>query len=159
MTGKVKWIVLALALSLAINVFIAGLVIGRGARPMPPGQNQPNVGFNMKKLNKYLSPAERRKFRKAMVQQRDMLRGKYFEMKEAERRIKELITAPDIDPEELTQALQDHADFAQDLQSPVRKIVAEIILDLDHESRIQLAKDIFGSREGNRPRPRRNRGN
>jgi len=151
MAGKVKWLVLGLAVSLAFNVFIAGLIIGRGVKPPPPRQSQPIIGFNIRKLNKYLSPAERRHYGNIVAEQRELLRQKFWEMKKIERQIEQLIIAEEVDAEALFAALEAREQFSQELQQPMRRIVAEAILGMDRESRVEFAKDVFGPRQ----RPRR----
>jgi len=158
MTSKIKWLVFAFAVSLSLNVFVAGLVIGRGFRPPPPPRDQPNVGFNIKKLNKYLSPTDRRKFGKSLAEQREHLRLKFREMKSTERQIEQLIIAEEVDFEALQAALELRETYMRQLQMPMRRIVVEAIYGLDRKSRIEFAADIFKGGPNARRQSRRERG-
>ena len=77
MTAKIKWLVAILVLSLAANVFVAGLMLGKGFRhDRPPRGEGPGVDFNIKRFGKYLDNEERQKVREILKGQHSELRGR-----------------------------------------------------------------------------------
>lgn len=147
MTGKIKWLVAILALSLAANVFVAGMMLGKEARRGPPPHGgKPGIDFNIKRFGKYLNEEERAKVRKILRSERRELGGRYRAVKTSERRIKDLIAAEQVDRSALLEALEAHAALMRELHGPMQRVMMEVIAELDHNTRSQLADEMFKRR-------------
>jgi len=147
MATQGKWLVPALALSLAVNVFIAGVVLGKRINPPRPSPGGvPAVDFNMKRFGQHLTRDERQKVRKVLRAQRGVMVERYQLVKESERRIKDLVSAPQVDREALMAAFEQHGALMQQMYSPMQQAMMEIVADLSHETRQKLADSMFKRR-------------
>ena len=172
MTAKIKWLVAILVVSLSANIFVAGIMLGKGFRDGPRVRGgDPVVDFNIKRFGKYLGKDERKKIRKILHDQRGELGGRFHEVKISKRRIKQLIAAKEVDREALLEALESHAALMQKMHEPMQRVMMEVIAELDFETRLKVAEDMFkrggrrgmhgdgqsrfgGGPEGRRPPPR-----
>jgi len=151
MTAKIKWLVAILVVSLTANIFVAGMMLGKGFRDGPRMRGgDPVVGFNIKRFGKYLSKDERKKIRKILHSQRGELGGRFREVKISERHIKQLIAAKEVDREALLAALKSHAALMQKMHEPMQRVMMEVIAELDFETRSKMAENMFkhGGRRG-----------
>ncbi len=160
MSKAMKWIVAALALSLAVNVFVIGIAIGK--RVSGPGVNHggspPGGGLNMRALGRYLSEEERLAARTLLENNRDSLRARSRQQRQNEQRIRALLMAETVDMQELEGLLRDHEEFVRDADLSIRRIVLEFVATLDVETRRAVAEDLFRrsrSRTHDGPPPRR----
>ncbi|SDD31524.1 periplasmic heavy metal sensor [Kordiimonas lacus] len=152
MTGKMKWILVLLAASLAVNLFIGGVMLGRQIRGEegPMGSPRERVEFNLRRLASYLPESEQDQLRMIMRDHRQKLRGHFREMRVSEQRIKDLLLAETVDLSALEAALDSHQTKAEELKAPLRDIILNVVAKLDQETRKALADDLF---ERRRPGP------
>lgn len=148
MTGKMKWVIGILGLSLALNVFALGLFIGKGARNVVPHKERmappPHpVEFNFKRLEQNLTEEDREKVRALLRDKRRDLRRKYGALRNAEQKIKALVLSETVDKEALKAALEKHSELAQGMLEPMRWVVLETIASLDLESRKKVVDEMF----------------
>jgi uncharacterized membrane protein len=144
MTGKFKWLLIVLALSLTANIFVAGMMIGKEFRGHGAKRGgMPGVDFNVRRLEQNLADADRVKVREILHERKTDLRQHFTDMRRSERRIKELLAAAIVDKPALKQALEDHGGLMSDLRQPMQRIVLEVIAELDQPTRIRVLKDLF----------------
>lgn len=158
MTGKMKWILLILGLSVAFNLFAAGVWLGkefkgdRGPRGLP----REHVEFNMRRLAAYLPEGGQDQLRSILSEHRKNLRGHFAEMRAREQKIRELLLAEEVDVVALQAALEEHQNKMSELKAPIQSILLDVVAKLDQETRQALAADLFARRErakGGRPGP------
>ncbi len=158
MTGKLKWILVLLAASLAVNLFIGGVILGRQFRgdDGPKGGPRERVEFNLRRLASYLPESEQDALRGILQEHRRNLRGHFRDMRQSEQRIKDLLGAEAVDLPALEAALEAHQAKAEELKAPLRDIILNVVAKLDQETRQALVEDLFERRgpgpEGRPPR-------
>lgn len=141
-----KWMVVGLALSLAINVFFIGFAIGK--RVLGPSQEQssvppPDAGLNVRSLNQYLSQEEKTAARNLLSENRRNLREKANKIRQNESRIRSLLIADTVDPDTLSTLLDSHETLMSETRSTTRRLVLEFVATLDVETRRAVAEDLF----------------
>lgn len=148
MTGKMKWILLLLAASVAINIFALGVVLGKQFRPDRDHRGGPreHVEFNLRRLASYLPEDKKGELRDILREHRKGLRGRFAEMQQHETRIRELLMTETVDLAALAQALNDHEAMMGKLKGPVRAVILDVVSQLDQETRQRLAADLFNRR-------------
>ncbi|MEX0298077.1 MAG: periplasmic heavy metal sensor [Kordiimonas sp.] len=159
MTGKMKWILGILGVSLVLNVFALGLFVGKGARTVVPTRERmaPPADFNFKRLERNLPEGERQKVRKLLREKSGDLRRGYRALREVEKEIKAIVLAETVDVKALKEVLTKHGEQAQALHEPMRWVILETIAGLDFETRKKIVEDMFRGprkgRMGHRPPP------
>ncbi len=147
MSKSTKWVVVALALSLAVNVFVIGFALGKrviGPRGNPPVAGGPSTGgLNVRSLGKYLSPEQRQEARRLLAQNQDYLRQKGRQLRQSERRIRALLTEQSVDMEELATAVAEHETLMRDLHLTMRTEILMFAATLDYDTRQKIAEDLF----------------
>jgi len=148
MTGKMKWILVLLAASLAVNLFIGGVILGRQFRAEdgPRGAPRERVEFNLRRLAAYLPESEQDALREILQDHRRSLRTHFRDMRQSEQRIKDLLGAESVDLPALEAALESHQAKAEELKAPLRDIILNVVAKLDQETRKALAEDLFERR-------------
>ncbi|MBL4837788.1 MAG: periplasmic heavy metal sensor [Kordiimonadaceae bacterium] len=148
MTRKMKWIVAILGVSLTLNVFALGLFIGKGFRPphVYKKMARPSLDFNLKHMERHLAPKSRDKVRAILKKQHWELMKRYEDLNGLEKKIKALLSADTVDKKALKEALSAHAEQKQNLHWPRRRVMLEVIADMDLKARKKLAKDMFRKR-------------
>ncbi|UTW55506.1 periplasmic heavy metal sensor [Kordiimonas sp. SCSIO 12610] len=151
---KSKWIYAVLVVSVAFNIFVLGVWIGKGKKdykhPPPSGR----LEFNLREIARYLPPDARGEVREFMREKRPILRDTLLARREAEQEIRNLLAAETVDKEALRAALDAHASHSLRLQAPVREVLLGTVVELDHETRKKIADNIFRRRGEGRPRER-----
>jgi len=144
MATKIKWLMVFLALSLAVNIFIGGVMLGKEFRPTPSRDHgRAAIGFNIKRFQAYLTKAEKRKIREILADQRQDLADHYHAIREGETLIKSLISAKEVDRAALLEALENHAALMRQIHAPLQRVIMEVMAELDQETRQKIAKDMF----------------
>lgn len=156
MSGKIKWIIGILGLSLALNVFALGLFIGKGAQQIVPNKDRvappPPMDFNFRRLERNLSDEDRDKVRALLREKQADLRRGFRALRRAEREIKDIVLADTVDKEALKEALKKHSELGKDMIEPMRWVVLETISELDLETRKRVVEDMFKRPKRGRPR-------
>ncbi|MBL4791183.1 MAG: periplasmic heavy metal sensor [Kordiimonadaceae bacterium] len=161
MTGKMKWLIAAFVVSLGLNVFAAGITIGKSYRGHPPPPHpraerlDPNVIFNVRRISKHLSTEDRSKMKQALQRQRLELRARYTAIQKSQKRIKDLLKSIIVDKVALEVALESHTSLVHDMRAPMNIVLLEVIADLDQETRVKMVEDFFKPRPGHFGKRRR----
>lgn len=139
-----KWLIPILGLSLAVNLFIGGIMLGKSFNDPPsrPGRG-PRVDFDMQRFGQHLSQTERKKIRKIFRDERGALSDHYHSVKQSEEQIKKAISAPQVDRQALLKALKDHGALMQQLHAPMQRVMMEVVAELSQETRKKMAGDMF----------------
>jgi len=154
MTVKIKWLIAAFVVSLGLNVFVAGITIGKNYLGHPTGSHQrtqridPNVVFNVRRISQHLGEEDRLKMRKALQRQRMELRARYTAIQESQKRIKDLLKSIQVDKPALAAALESHTALVHDMRAPMNIVLLEVIAELDHETRVKMVDDFFKPQPG-----------
>ncbi|WP_439100745.1 periplasmic heavy metal sensor [Congregibacter sp.] len=145
--NKSNLIVIALLMSVAMNLLIAGVFIGK--KRGGPGEPPP-----MAWMAEELSPDTRRKVRRQMREQFPEVRPLREEMRTAQRAVREAVAAETFDPRALASALKYSRDVAARYQALIHKNLLEISADLPKDQRVALARAALhrGQKEKRPPR-------
>ena len=156
MNKSTKWILIALAVSLAINVFVIGFALGKrviGPRGNPPLAASPSTGgLNVRTLGRYLSPEEQQEARQLLSKNREYLREKGKQLRQSERQIRSLLTADTVDIQALETAVAAHEGLMRDLHLTMRSEILMFAATLDYDTRQNIAKDLFRRPDRRGPR-------
>lgn len=144
MTGKLKWILLALSVSLMVNVFAAGHFLGE-RRPPPPGPGQnPGEGWAGRLLPQDLRgqiPKEARQaFRKEMMSRRGDVRDARAALKDARQRVMEELRRDTLDQVAVETALADVRRATDSLQGSFEQSLVAALATMTPEQRMAVAK-------------------
>ncbi len=147
MTKGMKWLIAALALSLAVNIFVVGVTIGKKVSDHPGGGGirGPRGGgpsFNLRNMVRVLPPEAQEQVKDMMREERRKLRGNYEARRAANREIIEIITAEDVDVEALSRAIDKVTDNTTALAAPIHRVMLEIVPTLSVEERREFAEKL-----------------
>jgi uncharacterized membrane protein len=133
-------LLLALAVSLALNCLGAGYLIGHHAAfvPSPPPMAPAAVNSLGERL-KHLPLDERRRFQRAMQPDRPAIRQAREELAVARARIAQVMAAEPYDPGQMRQAFADVRAKTEVLRERVQVAMARALAVLSADSRRQLA--------------------
>ncbi|WCL54553.1 periplasmic heavy metal sensor [Gimibacter soli] len=147
MTRNMKILFVVLGLSLALNVFALGHVIGRGLPPKHHSDRPPMgpIEFNLRAIHKLLPEEARGQLKDALRENRSMMRESYKAFREDQRTLKALLTAETFDVAAFEAALNQHDDAMRAMHGPMREALLKILPTLDQPTRAALA-DAFFSR-------------
>lgn len=147
MSGTSKWLVAGLVLSVAMNIFIVGVVIGKnidGRRP--PVSHGGWDRYNIRSLSKYLTKEERADVRALLARHLPEIAENKTALRQNEQAIRAIIEADTVDVEQLNVLLDDNERYAASSRWPVRRSLLEYVAGLDHETRLAVARDMFRDR-------------
>lgn len=139
-------LILALLVSLSINLLIAGFVLGRsggGPRPEPPP-----MGWVARELDK----ETRTMVRKRMREQLPVIRPLRQEMGRAMADVRKAVVARDYDAQALAEALARVRELSDRYQTFMHENLVEISQDLPRDQRIAISRAIL-ERDGKAKMP------
>ncbi|MEL7043462.1 MAG: periplasmic heavy metal sensor [Pseudomonadota bacterium] len=139
-------LLLALLLSVAVNLLVAGIVLGKmgfeRGHPEPPP-----VAWAAREL----SPETRRLVRRRMVEQLEAVRPLRRELRSAHSRVRRAVSAEDYDPKALKDALAELRRVTNRYQELLHNNLAEIAAGLPPEERSALARAAMLRDRGGEP--------
>lgn len=166
---NMKLLYVILLLSVGVNVFIGGVVLGRefGGRGVETRNHEtadtslkdkrdkrvPSPHITMRRLAGLLPAEQRRALARALRSRSDELQQATRDRRALEGRIKELLVAPELDEDALEAALKDHSNAVRVLQDTPKELLLRVAPDLALEKREALADRLFRRP----PRPGQNR--
>ena len=150
---KAKTVKIILGLSLALNIFFAGLVLGR----LYSGDHRvgqavsPAADMNLRHMFRYLSPEEKAAARKifnwdSFKSQRQALRHSHKQRWKIEKKIRLLVAAESVDIKALAAALESHEKLSRKMVEPVKHFMLEFIPTLPQETRRRIARAMFAKK-------------
>ena len=161
MSKSMKWVVAALALSLAVNVFVIGVAIGKRIVSGPASSNVQTLkpvgpgmrGMNLRALGEYLSDEEKQQARQILLDHRGFLRDNGRRIHHIEQDIRELISAETVDVDLLYAKIAELEISKHDINVKAQSELLGFVATLDMETRQVIAKDLFRRhRPGDGPR-------
>ena len=135
--NKQQGLILALLVSVAVNLLIAGVIIGRGSLPKPPPAPPP-----MEWVARDLKPETQRNIMRALRSRQNEFRPLREDMRLATMGVRKAISASeaDYDPALLAEALANMRDVTLRYQELVHRSLVEVTADLPREERIAVAR-------------------
>lgn len=155
MTPKMKWMFVILALSVAGNLFAAGIWLGKEFGPGPgkrirAGSPAEHIEFNMRKLAEVLPDDKRKELRQIFRDNHETMREHFATMRESEEQMRTLLLAETVDIPVLEKALESHHDMMVEFRDPMKRVMIEIFATLDLETRKTLVENMWQGRKGSR---------
>lgn len=148
-----KWLALALTASLGVNLFLAGLFVGRWVGPPPlfahaaaPRPPERPVQAMLDRMAAALDEANRTKFEVIMDRHRPGLAAAGAAFRESRRRVGDLMAAEPFDKTPLDAALQDLRTRNMDFQRSLHAALTEAAAGLPPDARQKLAAAATRSR-------------
>lgn len=145
----------ALLLSVALNVFAVGFMLGRGGLGDRPSHGR-DVSFSPRSLARLLPEEERRTLRAAMKARQPDLAQAVRQMRDARRQVARLLRAEVLDSAAMADALGQWASAELALRQGSNAAMIEALSGLDQEQRIALVDRLERRRfrrEGDGPPP------
>ncbi|MEM6300985.1 MAG: periplasmic heavy metal sensor [Pseudomonadota bacterium] len=136
--SKSTALVIALVASVAINLLILGVVIGRNTASNPKAERAP-MEWATRKLNAQTQKVVREELRQRIPQIRPIRR----DMAAATRAVRKAISAEDFDPDALDRALARLRDASARYQVLIHSSLVDLSADLTREERISLAREAI----------------
>ncbi len=152
-----KWLAAALTASLAVNVFLGGLFVGRWMGPSPvmadrgPPRGERPVQAMLDRMAGALDTADRATFERVIDRHRQRLSATGTEFREARHRTVELMSAEPLDRPKLEKAMADLRERNQEFQSTMHAALIDVAAALPAEARHKIA--AAGRPRGERERP------
>lgn len=142
MTEKQKsksWVGICLFVSLAVNIFLAGVVFGRkDANQFPRGEKVVAAiqGF------KELSPESRTKAKELVKEDWPKIQEGIQDIRGKRQNIRSLLEQEQYDPAALDQSFADLRGAVTDMQTTAQKLVVKIAKELSPEERVAFLKAL-----------------
>ncbi|MEM1190806.1 MAG: periplasmic heavy metal sensor [Pseudomonadota bacterium] len=139
-------LLLALLLSVAVNLLVAGIVLGRMG--LERGHHEPPPAAW---AARELSPETRRVVRRRMVEQLEAVRPLRRELRSAQSGVRRAVSAEDFDPQALKDALAELRRVTNRYQELLHNNLAEIAAGLPPEERSALVRAAMLRDRGGEP--------
>lgn len=156
-TRSGKWLAAALTASLAVNVFLGGLFVGRWMGPSPvmaergPPRGERPVQAMLDRMAGALEAGDRVTFETVMDRHRQRLAAAGVEFREARRRTVELMSAEPFDRPKVEKAMADLRERNQEFQRTLHLALIDAAATLPPEARQKIA--AAGRPRSERERP------
>jgi uncharacterized membrane protein len=145
-TRTTKWLAIALTASLGVNMFLAGVFVGRWVGPPPifaqaatPRPPERPVQAMLDRMAAALDEPNRTKFEVIMDRHRPTLSATGTSARESRRRVGELMAAEPFDRAKLETALQDLRERNMEFQRTLHAALTEVAAGLPPEARQKIA--------------------
>lgn len=163
-----KWLLLVLGISLGLNLFVGGFLIGdelqehrhppRGDWERPHADNDRVVFGFVDRLATALPKDDRKEFMRVMETYRGELAAATMRVRQARQKVRGAIGADNFDRSALESALAEVGSNMQDMQKVLHGALADAVSHLSPEARKALAnwepRDRDKDRDGDRDRVR-----
>jgi len=144
MSKQIKWTVAALALSVAVNIFMVGLALGKNIVGGKPNARSPHTeGLNARSLGRYLSDEERADMRNLLDSERRQISRNMRRLRQSEEDIRAVFRAETMDTEKLRSLIDEHEMLVTDSRAKVQRKLFNFMATLAPETRRALADDLF----------------
>ncbi len=148
-----RWLAIGLFVSVALNLFVAGLIMGGPFRDGPPDRRGPDMLPSPRMFIEAFGREDGRKVMRTLRDEIPDLRGKFRQAGEARRGVVAAMSADPYDPEALeaafTAARAAHVELAESIQKPL----TEVLADLTPEQRAKFADEFRRPRHDRRGGP------
>lgn len=128
--NKQQTILLALVLSLAANLLIAGVLIGRASRPAP----EPPMAWAAQEL----TPQLRSEVRQRLKERAPRVRPLRAQMRDAMQAVRRLAAEDEFDPQAMRQALARLREAEAAYQAFMHEEVLNLAASVDREARLSI---------------------
>lgn len=132
MTGK-RWLQLALAVSMALNLLVAGAIIGRMRNPEPP------LGWAVKQLD----AETRQRLRPVMRRQVTNTARARRELRQLQVEIRDLMAEEALDRDRLSATLARMRALGADYQESLHEGAIDVLAELTPEQRLRVARRLL----------------
>lgn len=156
-TRSGKWLAAALTASLAINVFLGGLFVGRWMGPSPvladrgPPRGERPMQAAIERMSNALDANDRTIFESVMDKHRSRLMAAGTEFRDARRRTVEMMSAEPFDAAKLETAMRHLRERNTEFQTTLHAALIEAAAALPTTARQKIA--TAGRPRGERDRP------
>ncbi len=143
MSRTSRLLAIALAISVLLNVFALGFLIGRTRlAPPPPLRPGEAIRLDLRAIGEALPKSERRELRRALSERRDELRRRLADLRRAQREVDAALAADPFDPGRLEAAYARLREASAAILEPVQRTMVIFAEKLDSEQRRTLAEHL-----------------
>ncbi len=136
------WLKPVLFLSLALNLFLAGVLIGRLPLPFKPWQGRPDVSieFVVDRLAAGMSEPDQRVLREALARRQGELRPKIDDVKQALAAIQPILLTEHVDRAVLQAAIEGVLASRGAMQAEIVRLVVDTVPQLSLQGRRRVVE-------------------
>ncbi len=138
--GKTRWINVVLFFSLALNFFIAGYLVSdtkifKNIHVKKVYYKRPEI-----RIVDYFPKNQRKEFRRLMVEKRIKLMPVQRGIFESQKDFFKVISEKQVDETRLRKTFQKYQNSNDQLHTTINDIVVELVLKMDHKTRLSIIK-------------------
>jgi|SRR5579863_9673200 uncharacterized membrane protein len=149
MSGDRRWLMAGLAISLLVNLFLAGMLTGRQLfSPRPPAQAQPAAVMRAGAIRE-LPEEERLRFNVIMATQGPALRTGRLKLRQLRQQVREAIAAPHYDAALVAKRFAELRGANQAQQTLQQNTLAQALGQLSAQSRASIIQSESGGGANN----------
>lgn len=145
MNRTLRLLIGALAISVLLNVFALGFLIGRtrfAHPPAPPPRPGESIRLDLRAIGEVLPKGERRELHHALAEQRGELQRRLAALRAAQNEVDAALTAEPFDPARLEAAYARLREASATILEPVQRTMVVFAGRLDSEQRRALAEHL-----------------
>ncbi len=148
-----RYIIIILLASLAVNVFIFGIWIGREYSGTHQGMRKP-IDFNLRAISRTLPEEQQQMLRKALREYGPKMRQQAEAQRKLRLEIRSVIMAPTLDTEKLAELLARERAFFGQVRAPMHQAMLDILPKLPQSERLKWVAAIEAAQQRNRRKRR-----
>jgi uncharacterized membrane protein len=146
-TGKSKWLIALLAVSLAFNLFFIGAWTGRHFAQRGRGPDHEVMGVRAFLRRSGLADADPQ-VQKVVQARRKQIRERFHALRQAREAVRDALQAQPFDPTRLERALAEAEARSSEMQRDMHGALSEVAREVGAEQRQKMADALW-------PRPRK----
>ena len=136
-----RWITalsVALFISLALNIFVAGWVAGHRMGP-PGGMGEAGIRIGIQRVLRFLPPDDKPVVEAMFEAERPNIRGQFQALREARKKVADILRAPDFDQAAFESAYGEMRQRSADVQNAIHALIVAAVPKLSPAGRRALA--------------------
>lgn len=150
MSGDRRWLVAGLAISLLVNLFLAGMLTGRQLFSPRPSAQAPAAAVMRAGAIRQLPEDERLRFNMMMAAQGPALRAGRLKLRQLRQQVREAIAAPHYDAALVARRFAELRAANQAQQTLQQETLAQALGQLSAQSRASIIQSETGANNSSR---------
>ena len=140
-----RWITalsIALFVSLALNVFVAGWAVGHGFGPRggPGGPDEAGLRIGIERVLRVLPAEDRQVVRGLFEERRPLIRQQFEALREARKKVADVLRAEPFDQAAFEQAYGEMRQRSAGVQDAIHAVIVAAVPKLSPAGRLELAE-------------------
>ncbi len=152
MTRLMKWLVGLLAVSLAVNLFLAGFIAARTFSPDKQVRQHPVPDFNLRSFAGSLPEEARHDLQQKFREERRNIAAHYQNIREAREEIHTLLTTNELDEKALREKFEEIREIEAAMESRVQTLILDSLKSLEPDVRKEVVRRFHKRMQSRRRR-------